>query len=147
MVDINLGDRPPVPFIPVELTKARLDELLQAINEGKAIASTNGSWTVPELLALAGAAIAAVESHGPATWPAIFSADEFDLDQLHADDRELVIDRLRSFLGYAVGAYKNLALAAVCRHWSTLYEDAVQLMILEDGTVVGVSGVRPQAAG
>jgi hypothetical protein len=51
---------------------------------------------------VAGAAIAAVESHGPATWPAIFSADEFDLDQLPNDARELVIDRLRSFLGYAV---------------------------------------------
>lgn len=145
MVDVNLGDRPSVAFMPVELTKARVDELLQCINNGKPIAAADGTWNVPELLALAGAAIAAAECHGPATWPTVFTTDQHELDQLPSEERDLVIGRLRMFLGYAVGAYKNLALAAACRHWPNMYEDDVKLAILGDGTVVGIRGVRPQA--
>jgi hypothetical protein len=147
MVDINLGDRPPVPFIPVELTKARLDELLQAIDEGRPITAANGKWNPHELLALAGAAIAVVECYGPGNWETAVTAEEQEFNSLPVKERKRQLNRLRSFLGFAVGSYNRLALAALQGHWKNRYEDEVELMIFENGKVVGVRGVRPEAIG
>ncbi len=147
MVDLNLGGRPYVPFIPVELTKARVDELLSCMRDDKPITPETGVWMIPELLALAGAAIAIVESQGPCIWATAFSSSEQDFNALQDEDRERVLSQLRTYLGGAVGAYNRLALAALHDHWPNMYESEVELAIIANGQSVGIRGVRPRADG
>ena len=68
-------------MIPTKFNKTRCEKLLSAIANGNDITAPVGGWTGNDMLALAGACLAAATSQGPAA----FAPKPVDLDSLHSE--------------------------------------------------------------
>ena len=102
-------------MIPVKFNKARCEKLLAALANGKDITAPVGGWTGNDLLALAGACLAGATSHGPAA----FAYGPVDVDSLHFELKEFVVEQFNHDLHATIEWYTSLAFAALTASTTT----------------------------
>lgn len=119
-------------MIPAKFNKARCEKLLSAIANGIDITAPVGGWTGNDMLALAGACLAAVTSHGPAA----FALNPVDLDSLNSEHKEFVAEQFNHDLHATIEWYAALTFAVLDAEYDYQYEPNVTCWVSQTGTLI-----------
>jgi hypothetical protein len=121
---------------PIVFHKARAQELLTILGEGRDIPAPAGGWNCDQMLQVAGALLFAAMSHGPATVDKNPSADQPNSNgntatQSLADDLHMAID-----------FYSDLTMMVCGDTYDGRFESELTAVVMRDGRERGFKVIR-----
>jgi len=118
-------------MIPVKMTKERAEYFVACLGDGKPFIPPPGGWSGDEMLAVAGACLAAARSQGPNNW----WSKANDTSAMHREHSEMVEEAFDHDLHAGVGFYSQLIEALMFGEWDKQYAADVQALATQTGTL------------
>lgn len=118
-------------MIPAKFSRDRCEKLLSSIANGNDISAPVSGWTGNDLLALAGACLAAATTHGPAA----FALNPVAVDSPHFEHKEFVSEQFNHDLHATIDWYADLAFAVLDAKYDYQYEPNVTCLVSQTGTL------------
>ena len=125
--------------VGINFNKAKAEQFLAALATGQPFTPTGSTWTLDDMLALAGVCHFGAMSHGPVR------LSDRDLSQMHPERREAGDETFLADLLSAVAFYSELTMQVKDRRYDEAFEPELRAIVFngEDGpSVTPVSGFR-----
>ena len=119
---------------PIVFSKARADELLSIIGEGKDIPAPSGGWNCDQMLQVAGALFFAAMSHGP--------IEENQAKNQPATNGNEFTQSLSDDLHMAIDFYSDLTMMVCGQTYDRRFEPELTAVVMRDGTERGFKVIR-----
>jgi hypothetical protein len=120
---------------PIVFNKARAQQLLAIIGEGKDIPAPPGGWNCDQMLHVAGALLFAAMSHGP--------VDKSQARQDQAGDNgDMPTQSLADDLHMAIDFYSDLTMMVCGETYDRRFEPELTAMVMRDGAERGFKVIR-----
>jgi hypothetical protein len=114
---------------PIVFNKARAEELLAIIGEGKDIPAPAGGWNCDQMLQVAGALLFAAMSHGP--------VDKSRVDKPSSANGDTSTQSLSDDLHMAIDFYSDLTMMVCGETYDRRFEPELTAVVMRDGNERG----------
>jgi hypothetical protein len=114
---------------PIVFKKARAEELLAIIGEGKDIPAPPGGWNCDQMLQVAGALLFAAMSHGP--------VDKNQTNKPSSANGDTSTQSLSDDLHMAIDFYSDLTMMVCGETYDRRFEPELTAVVMRDGTERG----------
>jgi hypothetical protein len=114
---------------PIVFNKARAEELLAIIGEGKDIPAPAGGWNCDQMLQVAGALLFAAMSHGP--------VDKSRVDKPSSANGDTSTQSLSDDLHIAIDFYSDLTMMVCGETYDRRFEPELTAVVMRDGNERG----------
>jgi hypothetical protein len=112
---------------PIVFNKARAEQLVAALGEGKDIPVPAGGWNCDQMLQVAGALLFAAMSHGP---PAI---DKPRFENALSPNGDTATQTLSDNLHMAIDFYSDLTMMVCGNTYDVRFEPELLAVVMRDG--------------
>jgi hypothetical protein len=119
---------------PIVFNKARAEELLSILGEGKAIPAPEGGWNCDQMLQVAGALLFAAMSHGP--------VDKGRGQDQSTTNGDTTTQSLSDDLHMAIDFYSDLTMMVCGETYDRRFEPNLTAVVMRDGTDRGFKIIR-----
>ena len=123
-------------MIPIKFSKARAQELIQALARGTPVLAPDQKWTGNDMLALAGACFFAAMSHGPSSFYGNGLAEP-----LNPQNQRAIEDKFFNDLHAAVEYYAHLTQLVRDDLYDEQHEPELRALVTQQGNVTKT--IRP----
>jgi hypothetical protein len=121
---------------PIVFHKARAQELLTILGEGRDIPAPSGGWNCDQMLQVAGALLFAAMSHGPA------STDQNRSANLSNSNGDTATQSLADDLHMAIDFYSDLTMMVCGETYDERFEPELTALVMREGGERGFKVIR-----
>ena len=119
---------------PIVFNKARAQELLATIGEGRDISAPTGGWNCDQMLQVAGALLFAAMSHGP--------VEKNEARNPSTTNGDTPTQSLSDDLHMAIDFYSDLTMMVCGETYDRRFEPELTAVVMRDGTERGFKIIR-----